>query len=116
MNEPETQQESTSDFAFEELQEEVQSLRTLVSVTLIVLIVFTLCVDWFLYVQASGLRARLKQDEATINRITASAADFWNKFTEYGKTHPDFAPVLEKNKPNFVSNYSAPAPVPGKQK
>ena len=112
MNESETKTEPAQDFAVEDLQDEVQGLRTLMSVSLIVIIVFSFCVNWYLFKQDRIVQGRIDQDRQTAGALQTGIVAFWNDLNEYGKAHPDFAPVLEKYRALFATNAPAPAAKP----
>jgi hypothetical protein len=82
------------------LQEEVSSLRTLLSVSLILMIVFGLSVNIFLLKGISvvgGENTKLEQGVSTFN--TPKAIEFWNDLVKYSRTHPDYATVINKFSP-----------------
>jgi hypothetical protein len=84
----------------EELQNDLQWLRTLVSIALILLGLFGVSVDIFLLRQASLLRAQLTQAETMEDNFNAAApTKFWIRLNEYARTHPDFAPTIAKYTP-----------------
>ena len=86
------------DSGSQDLRYEVESLRAMFTFTLLLMIVFTACVNIFLYHQANTLvgEANETQRRVTVFQTTGSAAaiDFWNKINDYGSRHADFAPVL----------------------
>ena len=95
MSEFEQTSQGQSGSGIAELQETVHSLRTLLSASLIVLIVFSGVVNLFLLKQVSTLRAQTEAAEASSNTFqTAKAIDYWNRLVAYSRTHPDFAPVI----------------------
>jgi hypothetical protein len=80
-----------------ELQEDLHSLRTLLSASLILMIVFSTVVDFFLLKQVSSLRAQTALFEAASNSFnTPKAIDYWNHLAAYARTHPDFAPIINQ--------------------
>ena len=100
MNEPATQFQAPAGQT-EDLQDEVQSLRLTLCISLILMMVFGACVDFYLVKQISDLRSSLgkvepdwKVFEAKEPAEIAKAVDFWNKLNEYTKTHPDLAPLM----------------------
>jgi hypothetical protein len=103
MNEPETRTEAAPDFAVEDLQDELQALRTLMSVTLIVMIVFSICVNWYFFKQDRVIQGNINQVTQTAGNMQAGIVGFWNELNDFGKTHPDFAPVLDKYRSLFAS-------------
>jgi hypothetical protein len=87
-----------------ELQEELHSLRTLLSASLVLMIVFGLSVNLFLLKQVSALgtqTALIEQqaDQGAKNFNTAKAIEFWNRLVAYSRTHPDYAPVINNLRP-----------------
>jgi hypothetical protein len=87
-----------------ELHEEVQSLKTLLSVALILMIVFGLSVNLFLLKQVSALGTQTalfeqQADQGAKNFNTAKAIEFWNRLVAYSRSHPDYAPVINGLKP-----------------
>ncbi len=111
MDEIEPMLEPTADARVESLQGELQALRTLVTISLILLIAFSFCVDVFLFRQAAMARAQVAQAQQFVQGFnTTEVADFWNKLSDFSRTHPDFAPVWAKYKDliNVRPNQSAP--------
>jgi len=87
--------ETTSQRQIAELQEELYSVRTLLSVSLVLMIIFTLCVDRYLFKQVSGLNGQntmLKTEIAAFNQ--PKMIEFWNMFMNYAKGHPEYVPVI----------------------
>ncbi|MDB6023635.1 MAG: hypothetical protein JWQ04_3492 [Pedosphaera sp.] len=84
----------------EGLREEVQSLRTMFSCTLLLLFVFSFCVNVFLYRQSSALGSQVGEAQQMVsgfrNGGAAQVIDLWTKLNDYAKTHPDYAPVIQK--------------------
>jgi len=82
----------------EDLRNEVQSLRAMLSVSLIVLIMFQVCVALFLFKQVSMARAQAiaLQQQVVDSFSIPQASEFWNKMNEYSKTHPDYEPIISK--------------------
>lgn len=100
MNEFEQAPQGSSGSSVAELQEEVQSLRTLLSASLILMIVFSLVINLFLLKQVSALRAQTEVFATANNNFnTAKAIDYWNHLVQYARTHPEFAPVINKFSP-----------------
>ena len=88
-------------FEVEELREELNSLRILLSVSLILLIVFGFCVDRYLFKQISLLGEQTKVPQQQVDKFAtqynlARASEFWNNLVVYSKSHPDFVPILAK--------------------
>lgn len=109
MTESETNFEVAGDTGAEALRDELESLRTLVSVTLILLIVSSLCLNAFLFKQcllANEQKDLILQNEATSKN---AAIAMWTKLNDFSKGHPDFAPLMDKYRIYFNTNSSAPA-------
>jgi hypothetical protein len=101
MNELETKFSAGPGDSTEELRNEVQSLRAIISLALVVMIIFAVCVDVFLFKQVSIARAQITQSANVYNQVNGNfprekANEFITKLNDYARTHPDFLPVLEK--------------------
>jgi hypothetical protein len=100
MNEFEQTSPGPAGSGIAELQDELRSLRALLSASLALVIVFSIVIDFFLLKQISTLRAQTEVLEAASNTLnTPKAIDYWNHLTAYARTHPDFAPVINKFSP-----------------
>lgn len=111
MNETENKFGGSADGGSEELRNELHSLRTLMSAALVLLIIFTACMDYFLSAQTTEMRKALYQDQQIMSNFQANsmrAADFWKKLEEYAKTHPDFNPIIDKWKGTISIRTNAP--------
>jgi hypothetical protein len=112
--------EFTPEPGLEELRGEVRSLRMILSCALLLVFIFSFCVNIFLFRQTRMVSAQLAQDNQLINLWTkggpaqAQAFDFWNKLNDFAKTHPDFMPIINKYSPAFEV-HPAPAPAPKKK-
>lgn len=83
-----------------DLQEEVNSLRLMLSASLVLLIIFSLCVDVALLKQVSALRTQVDVNERVAGEFNSSKAiEFWNRLVQYSRTHPDYAPIISKYSP-----------------
>jgi hypothetical protein len=90
--------------SLEELQEQLNSLRTMFSWALILLIVFGCSVNVYLLKQVSSVQIQIKVaqdylDAETRNFNKAAAIETWNKLVAYARTHPEYAAVLDKYRP-----------------
>lgn len=106
----------------ENLREECESLRKLLTVTLVLMILVTGVINFFLLRQAKYSRVdaeNMKSQEAflnqTINEYKASLplmTNFTSRLVDFGRTHPDFQPVLARYglRPNAGTN-QGPAPL-----
>jgi hypothetical protein len=100
MNELENKFAADASAKVEEMQNDLQWLRTLVSIALILLGLFGLSVDVFLLRQASLIRTQVTQTETMEDNFNAAVpTKFWNRLNEYARTHPDFAPIIAKYSP-----------------
>jgi len=96
MNEFENKPDAAIDPTVQELREELHSLRTLVSTSLIVLIVFVCCLNFFLMRQASTVRNEVTRNESFLAEFGPWAKTVWDRLKDYSKTHTDFAPIISK--------------------
>jgi hypothetical protein len=95
MNESENKFE-TSAPAGEDLRAEVQSLRSMLSFTLLLAFVFSFFVFVYLRSQNSQLNAQLANQESALNAAQPMAAELLGKLSDYAKTHPDYQPIFQK--------------------
>jgi hypothetical protein len=111
MNETERSLNAPFD-ALTELQGEVQALKRLVSMVVALLIMVTFSVDVYMMRQVTTVNRELASAQNIIDdfnkRVAPAAGEFWTKLNEYGRSHPDFAPVLAKYT-NFVTTTAVPA-------
>ena len=105
-----------------DLQAQFDALRHLVVSLLILVVVISGTLNIYLLRQwrttskdLAGIRPQAKQmvDEYQ-NKSGPFMNDFVQKITEYGRTHPDFAPILAKYnlKPATPTNAPATSPAP----
>jgi len=107
-----------------DLQDQVDALRHLMVSILILVIVISGTLNIYLLRQwrtvskdLAGIRPQAAQMIAEYQKVSAPLmTDFVKKITEYGRTHPDFAPVLTKYglKPP-APTAAAPAPAAAQQ-
>jgi hypothetical protein len=87
-----------------DLQTQYDALRHLVTSTLILVIVISGTFNIYLLRQwrttskdLAGIRPQAAQMVAEYQKVSGPLMnDFVTKITEYGRTHPDFAPILAK--------------------
>jgi hypothetical protein len=87
-----------------DLQAQCDALRHLIVSVLILVIVISGTLNIYLLRQwrtaskdLAGIRPQAAQMIADYQRVSAPLmTDFVKKITEYGQTHPDFAPILAK--------------------
>lgn len=82
---------------------DLQSLRQLVVSVLMLVLVVSGTLNIYLWRQYRSVRAELapiqpqaSQILAEANRVNAFAAEAAKKFLDFGRTHPDFMPILNK--------------------
>jgi len=81
------------------LQAQVEALGSMVMSVLILLIVLAATFDLFLMRQIKDTRAdlpNLRNYVAQLQRNGVAIDEFARKLGDYGKTHPDFGPILTK--------------------
>lgn len=85
------------------VQLQIQSLRQLILSTLLLVLVISGAFNIFMWRQYRTIKAELAPMQANAaqiiqqcNTINATANDLAKKFLEYGRTHPDFMPILNK--------------------
>ena len=101
MNEPENTTPDSSELS--ELSAECAQLRKQATNTLIALIVVSITLATFLFLQvwragkdAENLREQQRQYAEIAQREQPAIQNLLSKLTEYGKTHPDFKPIMDK--------------------
>lgn len=97
-----------------DLPRQVQQLRTMLMVTLVLVVLISLCLNVYLWRQLVYLRRDLAAFKPQANQLISNyqrnepaVREFLRKLTEYSRTHLDFAPILQKYP--FVTN----TPIPG---
>jgi hypothetical protein len=119
MNEPENK---APDSELAELKAECAALRHQTNLLLLGLIVASLVLTGFLGVQSvragkelDQFRTNAGQVNINLNNEEATLRSVFARLMDYGKTHPDFMPVLTKyGIPQIVSSNAAPAVAPKK--
>ena len=106
----------------EPLPTQFDSLRQLVVSMLVLLIVISGTLNVFLLRQAKTSRQELEAFRPQVNAIVAqyqknigpAMDEFVRKLVGYGKTHPDFDPILSRYlpKPSVPGPTPIPAPAP----
>ena len=112
MTEPEDQPEMSGDPLVEDLLIEVQSLRTLLTVSLIVLLVFAICMNAFLGIQISQLNKNRDQAQQGAVAAQAQANDIWRKLNEFSRSNADVAPILDHYRQYFTNQPAAATSAP----
>jgi len=86
----------------EGLRSEVQSLRAILSCSLLLIFIFSMCVNIFLFRQTNMVSNQFAQANQLITAwanggpAQAQAIDFWKKLNDYARVHPDFMPIINK--------------------
>lgn len=91
---------------------ELQALRSLIACALALVIVFSVCVDYYLSAQTSEMGKILAQEQQAVRNFSAystRAAEFWVKLVDYSKRDPNFNFVIDKWK-GSVSIHTNTAP------
>jgi hypothetical protein len=104
MNESDTNLDVMPESAIRALQEEVQSLRTLIIGLLLVLILLSGAFNLFLLRQAHLVSTQATETKKMVEEYQANLPgifEFWNKLGDFAKTHPDFKPIMDKYSPFF---------------
>jgi hypothetical protein len=100
MNGTEFTSNQPADSGSQDLRFEVESLRGMFAFMMLLMIVFTACVNLFLFHQVNTLVGEANEAQRRVAIFqtvgSAQAVDFWNKLNDYGSRHADFAPVLTK--------------------
>jgi hypothetical protein len=93
---------ATAGNSIEVLREEVQSLRTMLSYSLFLIFVFSLCINIYLMRQASLVNAQAGQETVMLTAwskngaLQESALQFWTRLNDFERTHPAINPILAK--------------------
>jgi len=102
-----------------DLQAQYDALRHLVVSILILVIVISGTLNIYLLRQwrttskdLVGIRQLAAQMFADYQKMSGPYTDFLKKVTEYGRTHPDFVPILAKYNLKPAGATSAPAATP----
>jgi hypothetical protein len=98
-----------------QLQEQCDALRHLVVSLMVLLLVVSGTLNIYLMRQWRFAQTDLRNAKQVIASVNANAAainDFVNKLGEYGRTHPEFGPILTKYgvKANTPSGPAGAAP------
>jgi hypothetical protein len=94
MNELETEKAGASEV--ERLRQECAALQRQTTNQLVALIVLSCTLCAFLYLQRRYAKADLLAIKPPATRLIQNYQAFGARLREYGRTHPDFVPVLSK--------------------
>ena len=82
------------------VQEQLDSLRKMLTITLVILIVFSGAVNLYLLAQVRTVNKELNREQAIVDGYTRNELpninNFISQLKEFSKTHPDINPVLAK--------------------
>jgi len=101
--------EPRAESSVESLRNEVQTLRAILAFSVLLLFVFSVCVNIFLMHQTSALSRQVQQAQAAVSTFEtagggAQVVDIWTKLNDYSRTHPDFQPIINKYTPFFTAH------------
>ncbi len=99
-----------------ELQQQVESLRQLVGSVLIIVFILSGALNIYFWRQLRAVNSELKplkaqsvQIQAEMTKVNAAAGELVRKLLDYTKTHPEFAPILQKYNIREAPPTNAPA-------
>lgn len=109
MNEPQPKLEGMDDSGKADFREDVQSLKTALNFALLLMFVLGFCVNVVLWNQVRVLGVQVRETQQAVGGFENGAIQLWGTLNDYAKTHPDYAPIVQKYKQyiNIASN--APA-------
>jgi hypothetical protein len=93
------------------LQAQVESLRQVIISVLVLVVVVSGTLNLYFWRQFRTSRGMLKSMRQVAPQMSAELSwmqDTLGKFLEYGRTHPDFAPVLAKHGVKSPATTGAP--------
>ena len=100
-----------------ELEERVESLQRLVGTVLVLLLIVSGTLSVYLYYQVRIANRELEAGRRQVGQIQAQQNEVVKRMLDFGRSHPDFLPVLAKYgiKPENASVAPPPlaAPPPG---
>ena len=91
-----------------DLRSEIEALRQQVWVMLVLMVVISGTLSTFLLVQMKNANKDLQENHQVVAQ-GAGMDQFLSRMVDYGKTHPDFVPILNKY---GITVQNAPAPSP----
>jgi hypothetical protein len=102
MNGTEFSSGQPADSGSQDLRYEVESLRAMFTFTLLLMVVFTTAVNFFLFHQANMAIGQANESHRQVSNFQTNASvqaiDFWNKLNDYAAKHPDYMPILANYK------------------
>jgi hypothetical protein len=96
-----------------DLEEQVDSLQRLVGTILVLLLIVSGTLAIFLYWQVRNANRELEAGHQQLDKIQAQQEEAIKKFSDFGRTHTDFAPVLAKYGIKPETATSSPPTLPG---
>ena len=110
MNESEDKFGGSGESGIEELRREVQSLRAALSASVLLLFIFSFCVNVYLWHQSSLIHAQAMAAPQVVydfdNGGAGQAIEFWTHLNDYARAHPDFVPIINKYS-KFINVHNA---------
>lgn len=106
-----------------DLQAQIDSLRSLVNTILVLVIVVSGTLNIYFWRQFRSSKTDLtnisQQASVVVKEYEAKNGpaidEFLRKIAEYGRTHPDFEPIMKKYQLNQLKPAPAAAPAPAKK-
>jgi len=100
----------------EQLQQQVQSLQRLLGLVLAATLLLGASVTVFLWGQQRILKSQLRDSTTIVNEHDTKSLPMLTNFVAslqaYGKTHPDFAPLVDKYGLKAPTGHAGPVPPP----
>lgn len=87
----------------EGLREEVQSLKFMLTFTLLLSFIFSFVVFIFLMRQNSAITAQTAQVRQMVTANSAQAAEVYKKLADYARTHPDYAQQVFQKYSRYIN-------------
>ena len=114
MDNPETTTAAQTELS--EVRTQLEDLKHLVVSTLVLLLIVSGAFNLYMLRQwrfsktdLASARPQVQQIVAEFNKSSASMSDFIKRLAEYGRSHPDFAPIVAKYRLNdLAGKVSAP--------
>ena len=102
-----------------ELAERIDSLQRLIGTVLLLLLIVSGTLSVYLYWQVRNANRELENGRQQVMKLNAQQQQFFNSLAEFGRNHPDFAPIVGKYiKPGGTTGAppaTATAPTPAKK-
>lgn len=109
MNEPESKLEGMDDSGKADVREDVQSLKTVLNLALLLIFILSFCLNLILWDQVRALSNQSRETQQALAVFENGALQIWTSLNDYAKTHPDYAPIIEKYRKFISVPTNAPA-------